>query len=87
MLRAEPAVKVLCRRELDAAADPDALLREKVEQYREIYLTPYHSASLLVVDAVIHPADTRRRIISALRMLEGKRPPERAWRKHSNIPL
>ncbi len=87
MVRAEPAVKILCRRELAGAKDPEAVLREKVEEYRKLYLTPYHSASLLVVDAVIDPRDTRKRIISALRMLEDKRPAERAWRKHSNIPL
>ena len=87
MVRAEPAVKILCRRELASAKDPQALLERKIEEYRDTYLTPYHSASLAVVDAVIHPKDTRRRIISALRILEGKRPPERLWRKHSNFPL
>ena len=87
MLRAEPAVKILCRRELATAQDPGAFLEQKVREYRDLYLTPYHSASLAVIDAVIHPKDTRRRIISALRMLEDKKLPERAWRKHSNIPL
>jgi acetyl-CoA carboxylase carboxyltransferase component len=84
MVPAVPAVKILCRRELDAARDAEALLERKVAEYRELYLTPYHSASLLVVDAVIRPQDTRNRIISALRLLEGKaRPPH----KRSNPPL
>jgi acetyl-CoA carboxylase carboxyltransferase component len=40
-----------------------------------------------VVDAVIHPKDTRARIAAALAALAGKQPEEGAWRKHSNIPL
>lgn len=87
MVRAEPAVKILRRRELAAAKDPQALLRQMVEEYRDLYLTPYHSASLSVIDAVIHPQDTRKRIVSALRMLADKTVGERAWRKHSNMPL
>jgi propionyl-CoA carboxylase beta chain len=87
MVRAEPAVKILCRKELAAAADPRALLQQKVRHYQDLYLTPYHSASLAVVDAVIAPQDTRARIISALRLLHDKTVADRAWRKHSNLPL
>jgi len=87
MIRAEPAVKILCRRELAASKDPQALLQEKVRQYRDLYLTPYHSAALGVLDAVIRPQDTRSRLISALRLLQDKTVADRAWRKHSNIPL
>jgi propionyl-CoA carboxylase beta chain len=87
MVRAEPAVKILCRKELAAAADPDALLREKVREYHDLYLTPYHSASLAVVDAVIAPQDTRARIVAALSLLRDKTVADRAWRKHSNLPL
>jgi methylmalonyl-CoA decarboxylase subunit alpha len=84
MVPAVPAVKILCKRELDAARDPQALLERKVAEYRELYLTPYHSASLLVVDAVIRPQDTRRHLISTLRLLEGK---QRSPNKRSNPPL
>jgi acetyl-CoA carboxylase carboxyltransferase component len=87
MLGAEPAVKILYRRELDAAADQDALFAQKVKEYQDTYLTPYHSSSRLVLDAVIEPQDTRRRITAALRMLETKQAPERPFRKHGNIPL
>lgn len=84
MVPAVPAIKILCRRELDAAREPEALLERKVAEYRSLYLTPYHSASLLVVDAVIRPQDTRARLISALRLLENKPQPRR---KRSNPPL
>jgi acetyl-CoA carboxylase carboxyltransferase component len=87
MLGAEPAVKILYRRELEASEDRDALLEEKVREYQETYLTPYHASSRSVIDAIIQPKDTRSTITSALRMLAGKQVHERAWRKHGNMPL
>lgn len=87
MLGAEPAVKILYRRELEAAHDKAAFFDEKVREYRDTYLTPYHASSRAVIDAIIHPKDTRTAIISALRMLSGKQDAPRAWRKHGNIPL
>ncbi|MGC8492136.1 MAG: acyl-CoA carboxylase subunit beta [Syntrophobacteraceae bacterium] len=87
MVGAGPAVRVLYRRELAKAEDARAIFDEKVREYQELYLTPYHSASRSVVDAVIHPKDTRKRIIAALEMLEGKTEPPRQYRKHGNIPL
>jgi acetyl-CoA carboxylase carboxyltransferase component len=87
MIGAEPSVKILYRRELDAAEDPDAFLNQKIEEYENLFLTPYHSASLSVIDAVIHPKDTRKRIISALEILENKVIEKGPFRKHTNIPV
>ncbi|MDK1119549.1 MAG: carboxyl transferase domain-containing protein, partial [Anaerolineae bacterium] len=87
IIAAESAVKILYRKELETADDMEALLEKKIREYRETFSTPYHSASRSVIDAVIQPKDTRRVIISALRMLENKREPDRAYRKHGNIPL
>jgi len=87
MVGAVPAVKILYRRELEAAADPKSFFDDKVGEYQDTYLTPYHSASRSVVDAVIHPQDTRRRVIASLEMLAGKAAPPRPFRKHGNIPL
>jgi len=87
MVGAEPSVKILYRQEIAQADDPADYMGKKIEEYRELYLTPYHSASRSVIDAVIHPKDTRKRIISALTMLEGKADPARPFRKHGNIPL
>ncbi len=54
--------------------------------YAERLLNPYVAADRGYVDAVIEPADTRREIAAALRMLENKR--ERMpQRKHGNTPL
>jgi acetyl-CoA carboxylase carboxyltransferase component len=87
MVGAEPSVKILYRRELEQAEDPAAYLEQKIEEYQELYLTPYHSASRSVIDAVIHPKDTRKKIISALSILEDKAETPRPFRKHGNIPL
>ncbi len=87
MLGAEPAVKILYRKELEAADDKTALLDQKIREYQNTYLTPYHASSRSVIDAVIQPKDTRSIIISALRMLESKQMPDRVYRKHGNIPL
>ncbi|MEI9479667.1 MAG: carboxyl transferase domain-containing protein, partial [Deltaproteobacteria bacterium] len=87
MVGAEASVRVLFGKELKAAKDQGEFFKEKVREYQETYLTPYHSASRSVIDAVIHPKDTRKRIVSALNILETKKEPGRSWRKHGNIPL
>lgn len=87
MLGAVPAVRILYRRELEQDGDPQALFQAKVQQYQETYLTPYHAASRSVVDAVIHPKDTRKRLVAALELLKNKVQPPRQFRKHGNIPL
>jgi propionyl-CoA carboxylase beta chain len=82
----EGAVNILYKRELDAAADPVAARAEKVAEFREKFANPYTAASRGFVDEVIHPRETRRKLINALKNLENKRdknPPK----KHGNIPL
>ena len=82
----EGAVNILSRRELQKAAEPQALRAEKVEEFRRRFANPYIAAERGYVDAVIEPRETRPRLINALRMLETKRdtnPPK----KHGNIPL
>ena len=82
----EGAVNILSRRELQKAAEPEALRAEKVEDFRRRFANPYVAAERGYVDAVIEPRETRPRLINALRMLDTKRdtnPPK----KHGNIPL
>jgi len=82
----EGAVNVLFRRELAAAADPDALRRQKVAEFREKFANPYVAADRGFVDEVIEPRQTRKKIVAGLEMARSKRdknPP----RKHGNIPL
>jgi propionyl-CoA carboxylase beta chain len=80
------AVEILWRREIEAAEDSEALLEQRVEEFRERFANPYVAAERGYVDAVVDPADTRPILIAGLRALVSKRaanPP----RKHGNIPL
>ena len=86
MVGAEAAVRVLYGKELKTMEKTEEFFERKVKEYQETYLTPFHSASRLVIDAVIHPKDTRRRMINALNILETKKEAGRAWRKHGNMP-
>jgi acetyl-CoA carboxylase carboxyltransferase component len=82
----EGAVNVVFKKELEKAADPAARREELIEEYRRKFSTPYVAAERGFVDDVIEPAETRPRLVKALRMLSTKRettPP----RKHGNIPL
>ncbi|MEU9918229.1 acyl-CoA carboxylase subunit beta [Streptomyces sp. NPDC051001] len=86
VMGAEGAVGVLHRRELAAAADPEALRARLVTAYESTYGTPYLAAERGYIDAVIAPRDTRAHICRALRALRGKRAPM-PERRHGNIPL
>src|SRR5919201_454071 len=82
----EGAVNILYKRELDAAGDPAAARAEKVAEFRAKFANPYIAAGAGFLDEVIHPRETRRKLIAALKNLENKRdknPPK----KHGNIPL
>src|SRR6185295_12230300 len=73
VMGAEGAVDILYRREIGAAADPEALRRKKVDEFRDKFANPYVAAERGYVDEVIEPRQTRRRIIAALRLLRTKR--------------
>jgi acetyl-CoA carboxylase carboxyltransferase component len=66
VLGAQGAVKILERRRIAAADDPDGLRAELEEQYRERYLSPWPAARGGFIDEVIEPADTRTRLVRAL---------------------
>jgi propionyl-CoA carboxylase beta subunit len=82
----EGAVNVLYRRELQRAADPEALRAHKVAEFREKFANPYVAAARGFIDEVILPRHTRKKLVAALEMTRNKRdknPPK----KHGNIPL
>lgn len=80
------AVELIHRKEIQSAEDPDAVLHEKMEQYRRTFANPFLAAKRGYIDDVIFPRDTRHRLIRTLQVLEGKsvKGPDR---KHGNIPL
>jgi acetyl-CoA carboxylase carboxyltransferase component len=82
----EGAVNIVFRKELEKAEDPEARRKELIEEYEERFANPYIAADRGYVDDVIDPAETRVRLIQALRMLKTKREAVPA-RKHGNVPL
>jgi propionyl-CoA carboxylase beta chain len=86
VMGAEGAVRVLYKKELAEAADPKALEKELVEQYRAKFASPYNAAGHSMITDVIDPARTRTVLSLALRGLLGKRD-VRPPKKHGNIPL
>ncbi len=82
----EGAVNIVFRKELAAAADPAAERARLIQDYRDKFANPYKAAELGYVDEVIHPEDTRPKVIRALEMLRTKRQ-ELPPKKHGNIPL
>jgi propionyl-CoA carboxylase beta chain len=84
----EGAVDIVYKRELSnaPAAERDKLRQDKIAEFRNRFANPFVAAERGYLDAVIEPADTRARIITALRALENKRDTN-PKKKHSNIPL
>jgi len=82
----EGAVNILYKREIEAAADPAAARSDKVSEFRDKFANPYIAAGRGFLDEIIHPRETRRKLIKALANLENKRDKNPA-KKHGNIPL
>ena len=86
VMGAEGAVNIICRNQIKAAAEPEAERERLIKEYREKFSNPYKAAELGYIDEVVDPADTRPRLIQALKMLAKKQdtnPPK----KHGNMPL
>ena len=82
----EGAVNIVYKRELEKAENKEEERAQKIEEFRQRFANPYIAAERGYVDAVIQPRETRKKLIQALAMLDGKRdknPPK----KHGNIPL
>jgi len=84
----EGAVNIVYKRELDRTApeEREALRKQKIEEFRDRFANPFVAAERGYIDAVIQPALTRPRLITALRALENKRDTN-PKKKHANIPL
>jgi propionyl-CoA carboxylase beta chain len=80
------AVNIVYRKELSEAVDVAEERSRRTQEFKERFANPYLAAERGYVDEVILPRDTRRKLITALKMLDTKRdknPPK----KHGNIPL
>jgi propionyl-CoA carboxylase beta chain len=86
VMGAEGSVNIVYRREIAAAADPEAMRREKIEEFRERFASPFVAAERGFIDDVIEPHETRPKVIRALRMLRNK-VDSMPRKKHGNPPL
>jgi propionyl-CoA carboxylase beta chain len=80
------AAEVIYRKEIQSADNPEAVLNERMTEYRKRFANPFLAARRGYIDDVIFPRDTRHQLIRTLQFLEGKKV-ERPDRKHGNIPL
>ncbi len=86
VMGAKGASEIIFRKEIMEAEDKEAKLKEKETEYAELFANPYSATSRGFVDEVILPRETRRKLIKAFSILEGK-DVNRPKRKHGNIPL
>lgn len=86
VMGAKGAAEIIFKNEIMAADDPEAKWKEKEAEYAYKFADPYRAARRGFVDEVINPKNTRRKLIKAFQMLEGKEV-IRPNRKHGNIPL
>jgi propionyl-CoA carboxylase beta chain len=86
VMGSEGAVNIIHKSEIAAAENGDALRAERVAAYQAKFANPWVAAERGYVDEVIEPAQTRRKLIGCLRLLENKRD-ENPPKKHGNIPL
>jgi propionyl-CoA carboxylase beta chain len=82
----EGAARILFRRELAEAADPEQVLQERADEYRRLHANPFRAAEAFHLDDVIRPSWTRRLVIERLGVLRAKRE-TRPQKKHGNMPL
>jgi propionyl-CoA carboxylase beta subunit len=86
VMGAKGAVEIIHRREIKDAQDPAAEAERLTSEYEEQFLNPYRAAELGYLDAVIHPRETRQRLLAGLELLETKRDTNPS-KKHGNLPL
>ena len=85
VMGAEAVADVIYGKEIKAAPDPAALREEKVRELKAA-ANPYPMVHGGLVDDIIEPAETRRKLFMSLESLTGKKE-NRYPKRHGNIPL
>jgi len=86
VMGAKGAAEIIHRHEIAAADNPEEKLKEKEEEYAELFAHPYRAAARGYIDEIIIPENTRVKLIRAFKMLENK-VDKLPKKKHGNIPL
>jgi acetyl-CoA carboxylase carboxyltransferase component len=82
----EGAANIIFRKEIMEAEDPEAMRKQKVEEYKKKFANPYVAASKGYIDSVIDTAETRKYLIHALSVSE-KKVVKRPSKKHGIPPF
>jgi len=86
VMGAEGACNIIYRREIASAEDPVAKRAELAASYEDQFNNPYFAARMGIIEEIIAPRDTRKRIVALLDALKDKTE-IRLSKKHNNIPL
>jgi propionyl-CoA carboxylase beta chain len=86
VMGAKGAAEIIFKREISEAQNPEAKWLEKEAEYAEMFANPYRAAERGIIDDVIVPEETRKKVIAGFKMLEKKAEVLPA-KKHGNIPL
>ena len=86
VMGAKGASEIIFKKEIAAAEDKEAKLQERMDAYNSKFANPYLAAEQGYIDEVIHPRNTRRKLIAAFEMLKNK-VDKLPKKKHGNIPL
>lgn len=68
----EGAANIVFRKEIQEAEDPDAMRKQKIEEYKEKFANPFVAAAQGYIDEVIEPDETRSMLLHALSVAENK---------------
>ena len=82
----EGAATVIFSKEIAQSQDPGATRAEKIAEYRQQFANPYVAAAHGMVDDIIDPRETRKKLRDSLEMLRNKKE-SRPSKKHGNMPL
>ncbi len=86
VMGAKGAAEIIFKKEIKDAKDPSKKLKEKEDEYAELFAHPYNAAARGYIDEIIKPEETRKKLIRAFKMLENK-VAHLPKKKHGNIPL
>lgn len=86
VMGAEGAVDIMYKHELKNANDTEEARSNKIREYNDQFMSPYIAAKLGIIDEVITPEETKKKIRSAFESLITKERSELSY-THGNIPL
>lgn len=87
VMGAEGAVRIISRRQIEAAQDPAREYERLKQEYEDQFSNPFLAAKKGYVDEIILPEETVDRLKETFRLLETKKKEIPSCKKHGNIPL